>query len=89
MALQKEQKAAIVKEYGISTSDTGSTAVQVALLTHEINLLTDHCQKNPNDASSRRGLLKMVCRRRTFLDYLLRTDNQGYKSVIQRLGLRK
>ncbi len=89
MALHKEQKATIAKEYGISSGDTGSAQVQVALLTHEINELTHHCQKNPNDVSSRRGLLKMVCRRRTFLDYLSRTDNQNYKTVIQKLGLRK
>jgi len=89
MALQKEQKSAIAKDYGISAQDTGSVEVQIALLTNGIEELTNHCQAHPKDFSSRRGLLKMVCRRRRFLDYLMDKDVNTYKTLIQRLGVRK
>ena len=89
MALSKEQKSEVVSKFGASAQDTGSAQVQVALLTNAIEDLTKHCQQHPKDASSRRGLLKMVCNRRKFLKYLSCTDNTSYKSVIQRLGLRK
>ena len=89
MALSKEQKSKVVKDFGISADDTGSSQVQIALLTNAIAELTNHCQQHPNDVSSRRGLLKMVCQRRKFLGYLSRTDATSYKAVVQRLGLRK
>jgi small subunit ribosomal protein S15 len=89
MALTKEEKNNLVKEFSINENDTGSTEVQIALLTTNIRHLTDHCQKNPKDFSSKRGLLKMVCDRRTFLKYLERKNTQKYRDVIQKLGLRK
>ncbi len=89
MMLQKEDKQTIVRDFGQSPQDTGSIEVQVALLTSNIHLLTGHCQRHSKDFSSRRGLLKMVCRRRRFLRYLEKNDAAKYKSVIERLGLRK
>ncbi len=89
MALSKEEKNTIVKEFGKGLEDTGSTEVQVALLTKNIRMLTDHCKKNPKDFSSKRGLLKMVCQRRTSLRYLQQKSEEKYKNIIKRLGLRK
>lgn len=87
--LSKEKKEAIVAEYGKKPGDTGSTEVQVALLTSRINELTEHLKVNPKDHHSRRGLLKMVGQRRRFLAYLKRNDIERYRTLIQRLGLRK
>ncbi len=84
-----ERKAEIIKEYGRTPSDTGSPEVQVALLTERINVLTEHLKENKKDHHSRRGLLKMVGKRRGLLDYLKRTDLEGYRTLIARLGLRK
>ena len=84
-----ERKAEIIKEYGRTPSDTGSPEVQVALLTERINVLTEHLKENKKDHHSRRGLLKMVGKRRRLLDYLKRTDLEGYRTLIARLGLRK
>ena len=84
-----ERKAEIIKEYGRTPSDTGSPEVQVALLTGRINVLTEHLKENKKDHHSRRGLLKMVGKRRGLLDYLKRTDLEGYRTLIARLGLRK
>ena len=84
-----ERKAEIIKEYGRTPSDTGSPEVQVALLTERINVLTEHLKENKKDHHSRRGLLKMVGNRRGLLDYLKRTDLEGYRTLIARLGLRK
>lgn len=84
-----EQKAAIVKEYGRSEGDTGSPEVQVALLTARINDLTEHFKEHPHDHHSRRGLLKMVGQRRNLLGYLKRKDINRYRTLIERLGLRK
>jgi small subunit ribosomal protein S15 len=89
MALSKEQKNTVVKDFGLSSDDTGSVEVQVALLTNGIKELTSHCQAHPKDFSSRRGLLKMVCRRRRFLDYLIVAKPDMYKTLIQKLDLRK
>ena len=89
MALQVEQKAQVVKRYQRSGKDTGSPEVQVALLTERINGLTEHFKTHVKDFHSRRGLLKMVSQRRKLLDYLKRTDADKYRSVIERLGLRK
>lgn len=84
-----EKKAEIIKEYGRTPNDTGSPEVQVALLTERINVLTEHLKENKKDHHSRRGLLKMVGKRRGLLDYLKRTDLEGYRALIAKLGLRK
>ncbi len=89
MALTAEQKKAIVQEYRLSETDTGSTEVQVALLTANINQLTPHFAANKKDNHSRRGLLRMVNQRRKLLEYLKNTEITRYRSLIERLGLRK
>lgn len=89
MALTAEQKLAVVKEYQRKEGDTGSSEVQVALLTTRINGLTQHFKDNVKDHHSRRGLLRMVSQRRRLLDYLKRTDAETYRTLIARLGLRK
>ncbi|MEW6120957.1 MAG: 30S ribosomal protein S15 [Pseudomonadota bacterium] len=89
MAVTTAQKAQIVADYQRAAADTGSPEVQVALLTARINDLTEHFKANMKDHHSRRGLLKMVSRRRKLLDYLKRTNLEGYKALIDRLGLRK
>ena len=89
MAQTAEQKAVVVKEYQRGTADTGSSEVQVALLTHRINDLTSHFQKNMKDHHSRRGLLKMVNQRKSLLAYLKDRDADRYTALIQKLGLRK
>ncbi|MCS7246264.1 MAG: 30S ribosomal protein S15 [Thermomicrobium sp.] len=88
MALYKAQKAAIVEQFRQHPQDTGSTEVQVALLTERINLLTDHLREHKHDYHSRRGLMKLVGQRRRLLRYLKRTDAQRYQALIERLGLR-
>jgi small subunit ribosomal protein S15 len=89
MALQVAQKAQVVQQYQRSGKDTGSPEVQVALLTERINGLTEHFKSHVKDFHSRRGLLKLVSQRRKLLDYLRRTDADKYRSVIERLSLRK
>ena len=89
MALTVEQKAQIVKDFQRKEGDTGSSEVQVALLTFRINDLTPHFKANPKDHHSRRGLLKMVSQRRRLLAYLRRTQPDTYRALITRLGLRK
>ncbi len=89
MALQKEQKAVIMRDFGMHAQDTGSTELQVAVLTHRINDLTGHSKTHHKDYHSKRGLLKMVSSRRSLLLYLARKDEAKYKNLIQRLGLRK
>ena len=89
MAVSTEQKATIVGDFQRAAGDTGSSEVQIALLTARINDLTGHFKINAKDHHSRRGLLRMVSRRRKLLDYLKRTDVEKYRSVIERLGLRK
>ena len=89
MAMNAEKKAVIVKDFQRKENDTGSTEVQVALLTARINDLTPHFKANTKDHHSRRGLRKLVSRRRRLLDYLKRTDAEGYRALIARLGLRK
>ena len=84
-----ERKAEIIKEYGRTPNDTGSPEVQVALLTERINVLTEHLKENKKDHHSRRGLLKMVGKRRGLLDYLKKTDLEGYRALIEKLGIRK
>lgn len=87
--LSKETKAEIVKTYGKKEGDTGSTEVQVALLTAQINSLTEHMKVNKKDYSSNRGLLKMVGRRRSLLEHLKKEDINRYRTLVQSLGLRK
>ena len=82
------EKTPTVEKYRKNKSDTGSTEVQVALLTERINYLTDHFRTHAKDHHSRRGLLKMVGKRRRLLDYLRRTDLEGYRKIIADLGLR-
>lgn len=89
MAVTAARKAEIIQNYQRAAADTGSPEVQVALLTARINDLTEHFKVNTKDHHSRRGLLKMVSRRRKLLDYLKRTNLEGYKTLIDRLGLRK
>ncbi len=89
MSLTAEQKKTIVEEYRLSDSDTGSTEVQVALLTANINQLTPHFTAHKNDNHSRRGLLRMVNQRRKLLDYLKNTEVARYRTLIERLGIRK
>ena len=88
MALSKQEKEIVTKDFGRTSSDTGSSEVQIALLTKNIQNLTSHCQKYKGDFSGRRGLLKMVCQRRRFLRYLERMDFAKYKEVAKRLELR-
>lgn len=85
----QEEKTKVVSDFARHANDTGSTEVQVALLTKHINSLTDHCQANPKDHSSRRGLLKMVSQRKDLLQYLENTNEESYQKLINKLGLRK
>ena len=87
--IAKEKKQAIIAEYGRTPNDTGSPEVQVAILTARIQELTEHLKANPQDHHSRRGLLKMVGQRRGLLDYLKKIDIERYRSLIERLGIRK
>ncbi len=87
--ISKEKKAAIIKEYAREEGDTGSPEVQIAILTARIQELTEHLKVHQKDHHSRRGLLKMVGQRRGLLTYLKNKDIERYRSLIERLGLRK
>jgi small subunit ribosomal protein S15 len=89
MSIAAERKSELMTEFGKTAGDTGSPEVQVAILTERINNLTGHFKTHQKDRHSRRGLLKMVSRRRSLLDYLKRENAERYADVIQRLGLRK
>lgn len=89
MALATAVKTDIVKQYQLHEGDTGSSEVQIALLTNRINYLTDHFRSNKKDHHSRHGLLRMVSRRRRLLDYLHRVNADKYRLLISQLGLRK
>lgn len=89
MSITAERKAELIKEYGTKDGDTGSPEVQIAILTHRINYLTDHFKTHKKDNHSRRGLLKMVSQRRQLLDYVKRKDVPRYRSIIERLGIRR
>jgi small subunit ribosomal protein S15 len=89
MALTKVVKQELIDKHGKNGQDTGSTEVQVAMLTQRINDLTGHLRSHPKDHYSRRGLLKLVGRRRRFLTYLQKTDLEGYRALIKELGLRR
>ncbi len=87
--LTKEQKTAIMKEYAVKEGDTGSVEVQVAVLTAQINKLTEHLKAHKHDYHSTRGLMKMVGRRKRFMAYLKNEDVNRYRELVKRLGLRK
>ena len=89
MALSQERKNEVVNNFRINSQDTGSVELQVALLTERITQLTEHCKTNNKDFASRRGLLKMVNRRRQFLSYIKNKSESSYKILVDRLGLRK
>ena len=89
MAQTTEAKAGIIRDYRLNEHDSGSPEVQVALLTHRITELTDHFKTHSKDHHSRRGLLKLVGRRRRLLDYLKGQDVERYRTTIERLGIRK
>jgi small subunit ribosomal protein S15 len=88
MALTKEQKAEIIQQYGRTDGDTGSSDVQIALLSEQIRQLTDHLKTHKHDHHSRRGLLKMVGLRRRHMRYLAREDHSRYRKVVDGLGIR-
>ena len=87
--LNKEQKTQIIKEFQKDEKDTGSPEVQIAILTQRIKELTEHLKANKKDHSSRRGLFKMIRRRKGLLNYLMKNDIERYREVIEKLGLRK
>ena len=87
--ISKETKQAIINEYAVHEGDTGSPEVQIAILTNRINSLTQHLKANPHDHHSRRGLQQMVGKRKKFLNYLIKNNISRYRSIIERLGLRK
>ena len=89
MSISKERKAELVSEFGKSSDDSGSAAVQVAILTDRILYLTEHMKTHKKDFASRRGLLKMVGQRRHLLDYIRKGDEPAYKDLIAKLGLRR
>jgi len=88
MSVTAERKQTLIKEYATGKGDTGSPQVQVAILSERIRNLTGHFSTNKKDNHSRRGMLKLVARRRKLLDYLKKTDQEGYESLVSRLGLR-
>jgi small subunit ribosomal protein S15 len=89
MSIAPDRKQALIKEYGTATSDTGSPEVQVAILSERIANLTEHFKSHVKDNHSRRGLLKLVSQRRSLLDYLQKVDGERYRTLIERLGLRR
>lgn len=89
MALSKEDKLKLIKEFGKNEKDSGSAEVQIAILTERIRYLTEHLKINKKDVHSRMGLLKLVGKRRKLLDYLIKKDFNRYKELIGKLGLRK
>jgi len=89
MALTKERKAELVKKFGRDEKDTGSIEVQIAILTDEINTLTEHFKEHKKDHHSKRGLLRKVGQRRSLLNYLIKNDVTRYRKIVKELGLRK
>ena len=87
--LNKDQKTEIIKEFQKDEKDTGSPEVQIAILTQRIKELTEHLKVNKKDHSSRRGLFKMIRRRKALLNYLMNNDIERYREIIEKLGLRK
>ena len=89
MSISAERKQNLIKEYATKSGDTGSPEIQVAILSERINNLTEHFKSHVKDNHSRRGLLKLVSQRRQLLDYLKRIDESRYKTLIERLGIRR
>ena len=89
MGLTREGKSTLITQHALHTGDTGSPEVQIAILSERINSLTGHFKAHSKDHASRRGLIKMVSRRRRLLDYLKQNDTERYKGIVDRLGLRK
>ena len=89
MSTTKEQKSSLITQYATHVGDTGSPEVQIALLSNRITYLLEHFKTHAKDHHSRRGLLKLVGRRRRLLDYLKKTDNDRYRTVIEKLNIRK
>ena len=89
MALEKDRKMEVIGSYRLHESDTGSPQVQIAILSERIGYLTEHFKTHAKDHHSRRGLLKMVSRRKRLLDYLKGKDSESYSTLIKRLGIRK
>jgi small subunit ribosomal protein S15 len=89
LPLTREKKERLIREYRMHDKDTGSPEVQIALLTERINQLTEHLKGHAKDFSSRKGLLKLVGQRRSLLDYLKDTNLDGYRKIVEELGLRK
>lgn len=89
MALDKEKKATIIQEYKVNEKDTGSPEVQIAMLSDRINYLTEHLKMHKKDHHSRRGLLKMVGKRRRLLNYVKKKDFERYRAIISKLGIRR
>ena len=87
--MRKEEKTAIIEQYATHPGDTGSPEVQIAILTERINQLTEHLKQHPQDNHSRRGLYKMIGKRRSLLDYLMKKDIERYRAIIAKLGIRK
>lgn len=87
--ISKEKKTAIINEYARKPGDTGSPEVQIAVLSARIAELTEHLKENPKDHHSRRGMYKMIGQRRGLLNYLQKTDLEGYRALIEKLGIRK
>ncbi|MFQ5777955.1 MAG: 30S ribosomal protein S15 [Terriglobia bacterium] len=89
MGLPQENKSALIERHRLHASDTGSPEVQIALLSERINSLTDHFKTHRKDHASRRGLIKMVSKRRRLLDYLKKNNSERYQEIVEKLGLRK
>ena len=89
MALSKERKAELVRKHGDHAEDTGKPEVQIAILTEHINVLSPHLEKNRKDKHSLRGLMQMVGKRRSLLDYLMKKDISRYRAIIAELGIRR
>lgn len=87
--IAKDTKQALIKEYAVHEGDTGSPEVQIAILSVRIAELTEHLKANPKDNHSRRGMQQMIGKRRKFLNYLMKNDIDRYRSIIERLGIRK
>jgi len=89
MGLTRESKSAVITQHALHSGDTGSPEVQIAILSERINSLTGHFKTHAKDHASRRGLIKMVSKRRRLLDYLKQNDSERYKGIVEKLGLRK
>ncbi len=87
--ISKEKKTAIINEYARKAGDTGSPEVQIAVLSARIAELTEHLKANPKDNHSRRGMYKLIGKRRGLLDYMMKTDLDGYRALIEKLGIRR